>query len=170
MLRFKTALELANVESTNPEDYSGWIIEGDQNVYVRYAGCFFHPFKKSDDPENPEVSLVFIAVNGTVATLRCWSKDTEIDIYTRPMVGDVDIVIDEEVFDKRFAVVMKDSSFEYYAEDDSEKLASVLADAYFDEDETIMTLGQFKAQPTYAQLAYFLNNAEELGYKCIKII
>lgn len=166
---------MAQIENGTVHDISGWIIEGSDNVYIRYVGCFYHPYQPEVETEevpqeDVNVGLIFYAVKNGAASLRVYTKGSEVDIYTRPMVGDALIEIDEDLFDRRFAVIIKDHKYEYFDQDDGESLASALADAYFPVDEAVMTLGQFKAQPTYAQLTYFLTNAEELGYDYIKII
>ncbi|QNI21275.1 hypothetical protein [Vibrio phage vB_pir03] len=156
MLLSKRAGDLANLPNA-------WIIEGTNNVYLECVKVIDWPFPAADKRTGAPVmrrGIIAKVLVNEAQEIRIYPVETELDLYNAPMVGlaasewNPNFPVDREWLDFKGAVVFeKDKPFVCYVGETTETLSNILADAYFDEDETIQTLGQFKAQSGYQKMA-----------------
>lgn len=142
---------------------TGWIIEGSNNIHLTFVKEFEWPVLSSSGEK--QVGLLFKAWDGSSVTARVMLLNTEQDIYSEAMVGGKHANITPPTVDdldvKIAAVLEPNGKIKSYAGDTMSELGDVLADAYFDEEETIQTLAQFKAQAGYIKISYFLQSKSE---------
>lgn len=168
MLLFKNIRELLT-QAHRPHE--GWIITEDKNAYIKHYHTFTWPWlteKEIEDGTNT-TGAIFLMWKGDIVKPIVYRLDTEMDIWSESQVGsNPEPVPDTAFVDDEFAVVLIDGRIEYYTGGDGDAVTDAIANVYFNEDETIMTLAQFKAQPTYVKKSYFLQEGSKHGIDYIK--
>lgn len=141
----------------------GWIVEGSNNVHLTFVRVFNWP---GNDPVSvPKTGVFCLAWTKHHVETRVYPCGEDLDIYQEPMVGGKTaftvLPTKEDLSVKALHVFDSDGTQSFFVGENFDEVGDAMADVFFDEDETIMTLTQFKAQSGYVKVSTFLQEAEK---------